>query len=396
MKSLIPMGVLVSMAVVGGVACAGRDDGEPAQASEVTALPEGVRPVVLFTFDQQLKAIVRLEDKNGDGDVNDEGERTLFFDATVTDSGVGNAIGLLARGPHEVLATDNVAPAKLVHLHDADGDGAAFGEGEHAVWFHGDLPNGFQLGFPSSLTKGPDGGVYFVDKNTLNLQNPESLYRAVDLNGDGDVDDPGEVTEHVRIAPPGAITTSVWQAAFDASGNAFLVDTYQKPEIGRLRRVDRVLAGTTVKQTLYDNERLFGLTQYGENLMIATQGRIDYNPRTNEFVHVVLDPRFRAHLIAVRADRSGLASASDVRVIWDEQHDDFEGSSATPRDFSILSDGTIVFVDNLNKRIVRLVDRNGDGDFNDAGEYVVVYEAASASPDGPLPRNMLSLAAVTL
>ena len=397
MRTRSTIGLFACLSVLGVVGCdAPAADEAGASSTEVTAAASGAG-LVLFVYDQGLQGIVRLEDLNGDGDANDPGESAIFFDATVPVTGVGNSIGLLALGPRTLLATDNASPANIVRLDDRDASGDAFGEGEHAVWFGGALPNGHRLAFPSRLDRAADGAIYFLEKNTLNTENPEAIYRGVDANGDGDVDDPGEVVEVARIAPPGAITSSAWDFALDPRGNIFVVDTYEKPEVGRYRSVDWFAPGQPDRRRVYDNRTLFWTTEATERLVIGATAGLAFDPRTGAIVHTALDLGWKSHIVAFKPAQPGTVHASDFRVLWDEAIADGPERTATPRDMRLLADGSIVFLDNVAKQVVRLVDANGDGDFNDAGEYRVVFDAAAAAAaGGPRLTRLLSVAVAPL
>jgi hypothetical protein len=151
----------------------GADGGGPdgVAADTQPMLPDGActtcGPLVMFFFDQNKHQIIRLSDVNQDGDFNDAGEATVFFNNASPPLGTYNSQGLLALGPSELLATDNVTDdgttntdADVVHLIDNNGDGDSLDAGEATMWFAGTLPasaGGSKITFPTALMRGPDG-----------------------------------------------------------------------------------------------------------------------------------------------------------------------------------------------------------------------------------------------
>lgn len=178
--------------------------------------------------------IHRLEDLNGDGDYLDAGEWTLFVDGFSTTTTVPDNGGtLIDVGDFEAIMVDSngtvIAFAQqdrmLYAFNDLNGDGDAMDPGEATNWcnivddvagldVNADLlagtlipprcPSTSGVGFYATLESlsvghgaGPAGeDVYYIGSNAGTSCSAATglLYQAIDLNGDGDVNDPAEVT----------------------------------------------------------------------------------------------------------------------------------------------------------------------------------------------------------
>ncbi|PZQ96875.1 MAG: hypothetical protein DI533_15025 [Cereibacter sphaeroides] len=178
-----------------------------------------------LTSDQTLDQILLSVDLDGDGKMNSPGETTVFF-------GNGNASGLVK--PGNVFALSQTKNGSVVigdgdsdtvyRLYDKDRNGDAMGEGEAQVWFSS-LTNagGYKLNTPNGIAEGPDGAVYVVEADTNGSPTGDWVYRTIDLNGDGDANDQGEVTRwlNLKAANP---TSSPFEIRFDGN-TAYITDT---------------------------------------------------------------------------------------------------------------------------------------------------------------------------
>jgi hypothetical protein len=345
----------------------------------VRAPPE---PVVFFVFDQDLDAIYRMDDVNDDGDVLDDGEITLFFDNSVEPIGTGNSQGLFALTGDTILATDNLAPADIVRLDDRNGDGDALDDGEATVWFSGALPDGAQLQFPTGLSMGPDGAFYIYENNTLDANvGPEAIYRLSDDNNDGDVDDADKVTLFATITAQGVSETSAFDVELDVTGWAYFVDTATDDDIDRIKRVQQ--GGTP--SVFANGATLFQLTDADEDLVLSLGSHeLAVDPTTGLLLASLgAYPGGAGHLVVLSdLDGSGSIDRGDeMRIVWDEDVDDAP-AMGTLREFVGFSDGSIFATDMLEDRVIRMYDDNGDGDFNDTGEVRLLYTAEGAAAAG--------------
>ena len=351
---------------------------------------QAAEPLVVFAFDQNLDALLRIEDRNGDGDTLDAGECVIYFNDAPPVTGLDNSQGLYALGARSAMATDNFAPDNIVFMNDLNGDGDAFDTGEASVWFDGSLPGGYTLTNPVTLTPGPGGAWFIIDNNTLDDTNPEAVYRLEDLNMDGDVNDEGEVTLYYELAPAGDSFAAVtFDIEFDAAGAGYILDIAS----AHPTRIDRIDPDGETKLEYINTNTLYSLTGVVLN---DVSGEMGYNPATNEIVTSGYRGNYVVLLLAFK-DRNGnnrIDAANEVRIIWDEELHAEHYNTGSPRDIFFAPDGTVLWVDALSDRLWRMEDLNGDRDFNDAGEIWYIYDADEASLAGqPNAVNLLSVSA---
>jgi len=341
--------------------------------------------VVIFAFTQGTNTILRIQDLNGDGDTNDPGEVTRYMDAAFGSLlGINNAQGLYALGPNELLATDNFPPDNVLRLRDDNGDGDAFDPGESSIFWNGDTFGGLTLTNPVCLTRAPDGSFFIVDNNQLDTTRPEAIYRLVDLNGDGDVNDPGEIELWKQLAPIGStIESSVFDVEIDAAGNAYIFD------IASPARIDRIDEPTRTRANWLTAGQLVSL----RGLTLDISYKLTRNPATDEIIAPAFNINSRLFFIALK-DLNGsntIDQSGEIRIIWSEiANADGRMGMGAPRDIFWGPDGSLLFVESVQRRVWRLIDLNGDGDFNDLGETTIAYDSNAAVAAG-LPGATLLL-----
>lgn len=206
----------------------------------------------VYVTDVSTDVVYALLDLNGDGDANDPGECWHFFDAT-------NAGGLVMQIAYSVMVdalgrvfvsvTNQSSPAtpdRILKLEDLNFDGDANDPGEASDYYT--VPNSVTPLANSIVTKaaaGPDNNLYYTDVGTLLGQ--RGVWRLVDLNSDGDCNDPGEAS---LFWNPGAGNAQYWALAIDSTG-VFWVTDHNAEHLWR--GVDSDASGTITanEQTLY-------------------------------------------------------------------------------------------------------------------------------------------------
>ncbi|MGP1273689.1 MAG: GC-type dockerin domain-anchored protein [Phycisphaerales bacterium] len=346
----------------------------------------GQQRYALYVFDQTGDKILRLLDLNGDGDAHDAGEVTRFYDDTPgAVLGIDNSQGLLALGFDDLLATDNFEPDNIVRITDTNGDGDGFDAGEAAVVFSGALPGGFTLSNPAELirqnpTQGD--GLVLLSNNTLDDTLPEAVYTLTDLNGDGDYDDAGEVVENAILSPVGdSFAASFLGIAQDNAGFCYGIDiATPDSDPSNVESIDRINMVTGAVNEWITNTATF------TNLGLFISGGLEtahYAP-TDEILAELVDFNFNGFLYAFRdVNGSGVIDAfNETRLLWSEAGNADGVTGGSMRDIVPAPDGSIFIVDALRDTVRRLTDLNGDGDFQDAGETTIVYDAAIAAANG--------------
>ncbi|MGE3165182.1 MAG: IPT/TIG domain-containing protein [Planctomycetota bacterium] len=158
-------------------------------------------------------AVLRLSDSNNDGDANDDGEVTVFYDATGAGPQVADpeSVAVSAAG---IVYVGDTATGRIVRMVDLNGDFDALDAGEATIFFEGNTP--MALEDLDSLQVDGAEGVYAIDENTGIV-----LYLR-DLDGDGNALDPLEAT--VFFAGSGSGATDLNDGIVVGPGELILLD----------------------------------------------------------------------------------------------------------------------------------------------------------------------------
>lgn len=196
--------------------------------SSLTGVACGMDGAV-YAVDSTGDQIVQMRDLNGDGDADDVGEAVIWFSSAGNASGVGlgaaQSLAFDSLGRLFVLTANQGTTLAgldgILLIRDLNLDGDAQDAGEAVYWCI--VPNasgGLGHSNPNEFAIGPDGAIYYSD---IGAGGPiaKGVYKAQDLNLDGDANDPGEVT--LWWVPP--FTNAAWFGmAFDAAGYLYLAN----------------------------------------------------------------------------------------------------------------------------------------------------------------------------
>ncbi len=332
---------------------------------------------VVFVSEQTDDKILRLQDLNGDGDMHDPGEVILMMDDSPSPTlGIDNSQGMVALGPDDLLATDNFDPPNILRLTDLNGDHDAFDAGETTVFFSGGLPDGIVMMNPADLIPRRAGGYYLIDNNTLDDQtNPEAIYLLQDSNGDGDVDEPGEVTLISELGPIGQCCVyTTFSLAEDDDGMLYTVNISDPNQI---ESVDIIDPATGAVREWITSTRMLQLSGF----VIFASYEVAYDPATDQILLPVSGGSSDAIIGLSDIDGSGFIDQPfEIELRWRET---FAGvSTGAPRDIAIDDNGDLWFIDSLNDRLYHLADHNNDGAWFAPDETILVYDSATAAANG--------------
>lgn len=351
-------------------------------AAQVSTILPFHRTSDLLIGDATSGRVLRADDLNGDGDFDELGELTLFFDplASVAPNGIPyGPIGVPAVITMDMSATIYVAYSgggtpRLLRMRDVDGDGVILAAGESSVFANGAL-----LGFPSAALHGvvadPQGTVWL----SVDGAGFDRVLRLRDLNGDGDAHTPGESF----VAYDDATATAAGNAPlFNAAWLGTLPDgaLYLSNAATFHQFVVRLQdASFPPNGTLHDNGDV-GVIYAG----------IPPAPGLDQCfaARLALDGRFffynsTSESLIVGADTNGNGAYDDpgeATVFASSGDGGIAVGSA--RVFDIRDDGAVVVADGgFDRKLVLWRDLDGDGLANGIGEQSVALAfAASAFP----------------
>ncbi len=337
----------------------------------------------ILVADQGLDGVYRTRDFNGDGDANDAGETTVFFDANNA-SGLSNPTNnvftLLQSRSGEFYIGDGSSDA-VYRLSDRNGDGDAQDAGEANLWFSEDNAAGLTLPTPNGLGEDSNNNIYIVNAGVPSRP-ADGIYKTRDLNGDGDANDAGEATlwlDLARLNP----AASAFEVTFQ--GNvAFVSDT-----VGTDTNVIYRAEDTNGDGSISDDEVgvfIAGDNPFGVPIDFALAG-----DDTSLFIWEFLDFGGPQSLFKL-TDLNGngiIDGVLEVEEVWDNSLLPDEIVSSVGFGVAVDDDGNVVLTSNGRNpeedSIILLKDLNGDGDYDDPGETTVWASrlANDTFPDRP-------------
>lgn len=338
---------------------------------------------VAYVSDLSNDRVVRLVDRNGDGDLNDPTEATVFFGPGNASGfpGVGSAQCLLVLALDDILAADGEEAGpfqtRVFRLRDLNGDGDAMDAGEATVFWDATLPLPGSPNYdrPKELLPLPDGTLLLADNNTINFDNdaPEALWLLDDADASGAID-PGEVTLYKELCPIGepfcfisedfkrradgtivfsnldssTNSTNVWFLGTDLSLTPFFDGGAL---FGQAVKETGMALDPSSKNPVFAGEDIFGISRIIELRDGNMNGTIDGNAEA--------PARYRSDL-------------SPTGIAWDIND---------VLDVDFAPDGSLwllVIDDALDDRIIRFEDTDDDGLFISAGEAADAYTSSAA------------------
>ncbi len=315
--------------------------------------------------DRTTNVIWRLTDLNDDGVITTPEEAVVFF-------GEGNAPGTLAPDNPTMMEWDSATGVVLMGdqarrclylLRDLNGDGDAMDIGESVVAADASNASGESFAFPTGGGIAEDGNSWLV-VNAGNGFGDDRLYRCVDVDGDGRFQSAGEVIE--VIAEPTFVGNGPYspQEIVVRTGTGF-------GTAGFLRNSSANLHGVYA----YTDTSGDGVIGAGEFVPYWTLGASGVTPLAGFAIAAGLGERemYALQLATggvdqlvrlVDVDGNGSCNdAGEATVVWSTGESGF-----TSIDVIVLADGDVLITDNSGGDIVRLHDADGNGLFDNATE----------------------------
>ena len=242
-----------------------------------------------------VDAVLALEDRSGDGDANDPGEVSVFYDASAGGPRLYTPNGVVQDAAGVIYIGDDGSSGKrILRLADANADGDALDAGEAAVVYDSSA-------LATPLCEDIEalaiaGGALYASDATL-----QAVFRFADGNADGDFLDPGESS--VFFQPPPESPLPDIEALAGAPGGGLLVAEKTTGKILRLRDEDGdgVAAGVGEVFTFLD-----------ETAAIEIAGINDFLPVSLTEVLVIDNSK---DAIFIAADRNGDGDALDATEV---------------------------------------------------------------------------------
>lgn len=319
--------------------------------------------------DRATDSLHRIIDFNENGQIDEPGELNVWFDASNAAGTLGpmNPTALAIRGDGLVVMGDQVN--RLVYwLRDVNLDGDAQDAGESVVAADAANASGVSFAFPTGVAFDAAGAAYVV--NAGNSFGNDGIYALVDLNGDGDAQDAGEVTPYVAEGAfgPGNGPYSPQEIVFDAEDAGFLRNSSANLH-GIYRFVD--LDGNGRADDPGEFTAWFDATN-GSAVPVSAGFALEIDPvrpralYTHQLASGGIDQVVRAQDL----DNDGDAQDAGEAVMVFESGQ----ASFTVIDLVALADGSVLLTDNSGKKIYRLVDLNGDGLFSGPDESTIYFD----------------------
>ncbi len=347
-----------------------------APAASAQPLPLNQRTGGVLVGDLTLDAIYLTRDLNHDGDARDAGEFHIYFDAS-------NASGLPSptRSVFSIFqsasgyqfyadgSTDTV-----YRLRDWNHDGDALDPGEANVWFSASgNAAGFPLPTPNGIYQDASGATYITNAGVSSAPQ-DVIYRTVDLNHDGDAQDPGEATIWMDLSA--ALPNSTPFDLTFVGDVAFIADLAGGDPDMILRAEDLNHNGVIDPgewNTFIDETNPFGV-RLGTAVVTNT---------ADIFVMESVSSAFQQLFRLSDTNGSGaIDDASEITEVWNESLVPPGFTLSSSFDMAVGPDGELLVTSagaTSSDNIFRLVDLNHDGDFLDAGETIVWADGGGGS-----------------
>lgn len=373
-------------------------------AATATAQVQQIHPLHqvgdLLIGDSFTSKVLRARDVNNNGDYNDAGEVTLYFDPAIAldpntnlpygASKLGNPIGMVHDMRGNVYVVDSSTSRTCFRMRDLNGDGDANDPGESNIWMDGTNGGGLSNFAFQGVTVDAAGNVWLTASGQgTGFTNIDRIFKTTDTNNDGDANDVGEQTvvyDRGVALLNGAILLDVpaWPG-FMTDGNLYVTNgftsnqgTYRLVDLNANNRYDDAGEISSVYSGLAGNPvpKFNWCTRYGRD------GRLYVFNQTDRLVirATDVDNNFR------------FDDVGEAAVFCQSGTGGFTWSGA----FSLETrpDGAILVGDqggSPNNRVLLFRDLDNSGDALGTGEQTAVLTFATSAFPTAKPRSMLFL-----
>lgn len=320
--------------------------------------------------DRNNDAIYLVRDLNHNGVIDEPAEVFLWFNATNTAGtpGLMNPSAMAARRDGVCVLGDQQTQT-IYRFQDQNGDNDALDPGESRVLADASNASGVSLAFPTGIAFDSFNRLYVV--NAGNAFGPDAIYRFVDLNQDGDMQDAGEITVWAEVGPFGGGNGpySPQELFFDGNNDAYVRNSSATLQ-GFLRLHDANSDGDADDP---GESTIFYSPANASGVPVTAGFAVDpINRCMPDFYMLQLATGGVDQLVRV-SDWSGDhdaqdASPNEARLVWSTAQAGF-----TSIDLLVTISGTVLITDNSGKKVYQLIDNDSDGAFTSAGEQTVFF-----------------------
>lgn len=317
--------------------------------------------------DRDTDSMHRGVDLDNNSSLNDPGEINLWFSGA-------NAAGTLGPmnptcldiSPNAIVAMGDQINRNVYRLIDFNDDGDVQDAGESIVFADATNLSLFSFAFPTGAAFDSLNRMYIV--NAGNSFGNDRVFRLVDLNGDGDAQDAGEITEYVGEPFFGAGNGSFSpQEIFFDEGDVLYLRNSSAPNPFNLHGVWRFedlnangRADDADEATVFfDITNSSGITTsagFGLDLDHGHERAIYYLQLATGGVDQLL------RLTDINNDGDA-QDAGEAVLVWSTAEAGFSSI-----DILCLYNGDVLVTDNSGKRVIRLHDADNNGLFDNATE----------------------------
>ena len=323
----------------------------------------------LYVCDSSGDRVVRLVDRNGSGfvELDAPGEITVFYDDLSAGPDLSNPSHMAAGPAGSLLLLDGGTLDAVFRLDDKNRDGDAQDEGEISV-FYDVSAGGPKLSTANTLVAAPDGSYYVSDDGS----GAHRILKLKDVNSDGDALDPDEakiVYDASALSLP--VLDDMESLAVAPDGAVFVGDT-------KLQAIFR-LADLTGDGDFLDEGELKLFHQTAGDLLLA-----DIDSLALDSGAVLACDNDTGRILRL-LDKNGDGDAADdgEATLWLDATSSVKVGSVN--DLLIVPGFGALVLDNTKDAVVALVDASSDGDVIDAGEsyrWLVDDGSTFATPSG--------------
>jgi len=313
--------------------------------------------------DRDTDSMHRGVDLDNNSSLNDPGEINLWFNATNTAETLGPMNPTcLDISPNAIVAMGDQINRNVYRLIDFNDDGDVQDAGESIVFVDATNLSLFSFAFPTGAAFDSLNRMHIV--NAGNASGNDRVFRLIDLNGDGDAQDDGEVTEYVGepFFGPGNGSYSPQEIFIDENDVLFLRNSstnlhgvWRFEDLDANGRADD--AGEVI--VFFDRTNSSGITTsagFGLDTDHGHERAIYYLQLATGGVDQLL------RLTDINNDGDA-QDAGEAVLVWSTAEAGFSSI-----DILCLYDGDVLVTDNSGKRVIRLHDADNDGLFDNATE----------------------------